>query len=303
MSQGTGLANYRQLAPKQKLNTLAGLVRSRKEYFQQVLPRHVDPDRFARVVVASLSRTPALLQCSPESVMLSVAQAAQLGLEPTGTLGSAYLVPYKGHCQLIIGYRGLIDLARRSGQIESLEAHVVREGDRFECSFGLEPQLRHEPDWDSEGELRFVYAIARLKGGAVQYEVMSRAQIEKVRKGSPSGNRGPWVDHFEEMARKTVVRRLAKYLPLNVELASALDHEERVDSGATLEVDIEAINEAEEGGEIIELGAEPAKLPEAKSTERVKARVKRQQVKAPAEEPTPFDDDEDPGFDPDEIPL
>lgn len=289
-----------QISPAQrKFRTLADTISSKKAYFAQVLPRHLDAERFARVVIAALSRTPALLQCSPESLMLAVTQAAQLGLEPTGTLGSAYLVPFKGQVQLIIGYRGLIDLARRSGQIESLEAHVVREGDRFDVAFGLEPKLAHVPDWSqADAPLRFVYAIARLKGGAVQYEVMSRAQIEQIRKGSQNGNRGPWVDHFEEMARKTVVRRLAKYLPLTVELASALEHENRADTGAVLEVDLDAITEAEAAGEVIEVGAEPAKLPERQSrTEAVKARVRRAPVEAASS------DDGDPGFDPDEIPL
>lgn len=289
-------SNGRSMSPaQQKFRTLADMVSSRKSYFANVLPSHVGADRFAKVVIAALSKEPKLLGCTPESVLLSVTQAAQLGLEPTGTLGSAYLVPYGNACQLIIGYRGLIDLARRSGQIMTIEAHVVRERDRFECTFGLEPKLTHEPHWGEDpGELSFVYAIARLTGGAVQYEVMSRAQVEAIRRGSKAGKSGPWVDHFDEMARKTVVRRLCKYLPLSVELATALEHENNLDAGA---VTFDPLPETE--AEVIEQGT--AALPEKQPsrTEAVKARVKR----TAAEPEVAFADAGDPGFDPESIPV
>lgn len=270
MSQEIATQQTRNLTPaQQKFRTFAELISAKKGYFANVLPSHVPADRFAKVVIAAISRQPALLNCTQESVILAVTQAATLGLEPTGVLGSAYLVPYKTECQLIIGYRGLIDLARRSGQIRSIEARVVREGDRFTCTYGLEPKLEHEPDWSSaEGELRFAYAVARLADGSVQYEVMSKAQIDKVKAGSKAGRSGPWVDHYEEMARKTVIRRLAKYLPLSVELADALEHENRLDAGA---LTLAPMPETE--GEVIEQAAES--MPEGTSrTAAVKARLK-----------------------------
>ena len=164
-------------------------------------------------------------------------QCAQLGLEPGGALGHAYLLPFENRkkgvteVQFIVGYRGMIDLARRSGQILSLEARAVYAADKFHVALGLNPDLTHEPAWeaDDRGPLRFVYAVAKLKDGGTQFEVMSRAEIERVRAKSRAGQSGPWVDHFEEMAKKTVIRRLFKYLPVSIELAGAVEQDERVD--------------------------------------------------------------------------
>jgi recombination protein RecT len=234
------------LAPaKSKLQTLSRFLHDRKDAVKMVLPRGFDAERMVRVAIATASKTPALLQCSPESFYTAVHTAAQLGLDPGGALGGAYLVPYGNTCQLIVGYRGLIDLARRSGQILSIEAHVVHAKDKFECTFGLEPKLTHEPCWDEDpGELRFVYAVARLRGDATQYEVMSRGQVEKIRKGSKSGNGSTWRDHYEEMARKTVVRRLVKYLPLTAEVRDSIEKAERAETGE-LEIVPDVIEDAQ----------------------------------------------------------
>ena len=204
-------------------NSIRGLLERSKAKFAEVLPKHLNADRLVRVTVACIARTPALGKCSQVSLLNAVMQSAQLGLEPTGVLGGAYLVPYKDQCTLIIGYRGLIDLARRSGQIESIEAHVVHANDRFRCRYGLDPVLEHEPAWEGEpGPLKAVYAVAKLKDGGRQIEVMTRAQVDAIRNRSKSGSSGPWVTDYDEMARKTVVRRIAKYLPLTPELADAL---------------------------------------------------------------------------------
>ena len=217
---------------KDKVVKFADLLSAKKGWLGQVLPKHVKADRFVKVAVAAISKQPDLLECEPNSVMLSIMQAGQLGLEPTGVLGSAYLVRYGSRCQLIIGYRGLIDLARRSGQILSIEAHAVHAKDKFSCAFGLDPTLSHEPCWETDpGPMTFVYAVARLRDGAVQFEVMSKAQVDEIRKQSKSGNSGPWVSHYEEMAKKTVIRRLAKYLPLTVELQTAAAIDNATDTG------------------------------------------------------------------------
>lgn len=229
----------------QKPLTIRELIEKAKPKLAEVMPRHLSADRLVRVTLAAINRNPDLLACTHTSLLAAVMTAAQLGLEPTGVLGSAYLVPYnvkiKGkdgekdrwekQAQLIPGYRGLIDLARRSGQIESIEAHVVHENDRFTCHYGLEPRLDHEPCWSGDpGQLKCVYAIAKLKDGGRQIEVMTKTQINLIMVNTQSeGKWGPWKDHFEEMSRKTVVRRIAKYLPLTPELADALGQEEEVD--------------------------------------------------------------------------
>lgn len=192
----------------------------------QTVARYLTPDRLTKVALNAIGRTPALLACEPLSVLRAVMDAATLGLEAGSPLGHAYLVPYGKTCQLIIGYRGLIELARRSGNIQSVEAHCVFERDRFTATFGLDAKLEHEPAWDGDrGELKAVYCVARFVGGGTHIDVMTRADVERIRGRSKAGNNGPWKTDYNEMARKTVVRRAAKYWPLSLELAEALDIE------------------------------------------------------------------------------
>lgn len=206
------------------------------------LPRHITPERLARVALTEVRKNPALARCDQKSFLAAIMTCAQLGLEPGGPLGHAYLIPFDNkkagrvEAQFVIGYRGMIDLARRSGQIVSIEARAVYEGDTFEVTLGLDSHLRHVPDFDNPArtqadKLRFVYAVAKLKDGGVQFEVMSRREVEAVRAQSRAGTSGPWVTHFEQMALKTVVRRLFKWLPISVELASAIEADERAEIG------------------------------------------------------------------------
>lgn len=234
--------------------TIRDLLEKAKPKLAEVLPKHLSADRLVRVTIACINRTPDLMACTQQSLLNSVMQAAQLGVEPTGVLGSAYLVPFnvkiKGkdgakdrwekQAQLIVGYRGLIDLARRSGQIESIEAHIVHENDRFSCHYGLDPRLDHEPCWSGDpGQVKCVYAVAKLKDGGKQIEVMTKTQIDSIMRGSQSkGEWGPWKDHYEEMARKTAVRRIAKYLPLTPELVDALGIEDEAERLAAQDVEV-----------------------------------------------------------------
>ncbi len=204
------------------------------------LPKAMTPERLVRVVTTECRKTPALLNCNPESFLGAVLQCAQLGLEPGGALGHCYLLPFgngkakdgRPNAQLIIGYRGMIDLARRSGQIVSICAYTVHEKDHFVWRLGLDPDIEHVPSPEADrGPMTYVYAVAKLKGGGVQFEVMSRAEVEKVRKQSKAGSSGPWVTHFDEMAKKTVIRRLFKYLPVSIEAARAVEVDERADRG------------------------------------------------------------------------
>lgn len=196
------------------------------------LPQHVSVDRMIKIAVTAAWKNPKILDCTKESVMLSIMTAAELGLEPGGPLGGAYLVPYGNTCQLIPGYRGMIDLARRSGQIKSIEAHAVYEADEFVVEFGLEPKLIHRPTLKTErGEVTAFYAVAHLVGGGVQYDYMTRADVDAIRKRSRSGNAGPWVTDYNEMGKKTVIRRLFKTLPVSVELSRALELHDASESG------------------------------------------------------------------------
>ena len=273
-------AAIQKTSPKGPLATIRDLLEQARPKLAEVTPKHLTPDRLIRVAIAAAGRTPALLKCTPASLLNSVMQAAQVGLEPGSALGEAYLVPYKETCQLIIGYRGLISLARRSGQIASIEAHVVHEKDRFLCKYGLDAKLEHEPDWSADpGPMVAVYAVARLKDGATQLEVMTKTQVDAIRGRSKASGSGPWVTDYAEMARKTVVRRLCKYLPLSIELAEAI-----------------AIDDASEGADVIEL---PPSLPGESRTDQVKKKLAAKLAPAPAaaEEPHVEPDPEQPPAD------
>lgn len=209
---------------------------SMQAQIKAALPRHMTPERLARIVTTEIRKVPKLAECTPVSFFGAVIQCAQLGLEPGNALGHAYLLPYGKDVQLIIGYRGMIDLARRSGQIVSIDARAVYEGDRFECRLGLDPHIEHEPDWTNPNrtqgdKLQFVYAVAKLKDGGIQFDVMSRAEIEGIRARSKAGNGGPWKTDYQAMALKTVVRRLFKFLPVSIEMQTAVGIDERAESG------------------------------------------------------------------------
>lgn len=219
--------------------TLASFINDDKMKAQiaHALPKHIKPDRMIRIITTELRKNPQLATCDKASFLSAIMQASQLGLEPSGTLGHCYLIPFKNNtkgiteCQFIIGYRGMIDLARRSGQMVSLSAIAVYEKDQFDYTLGLHPNIEHKPSFeDDRGALVFVYAVANLKDGGVQFEVMSKPQVDKIRALSKARN-SPWVTHYEEMAKKTVIRRLFKYLPVSTEYLEAVIHDENVDLG------------------------------------------------------------------------
>ena len=224
---------------EQRPQTIAGLMADPKIKAQMALalPKHMTSDRLARIALTEIRKVPTLAKCDQTSFLGAIMQCAQLGLEPGGALGHAYLLPFENRkkgiteVQFIVGYRGMIDLARRSGQIVSLTARTVHENDEFSYQYGLNEDLKHVPATGERGALLYVYAVAKLKDGGVQFEVMSRSDIDKVRAQSKAGNYGPWQTHYDEMAKKTVIRRLFKYLPVSIELATAVTMDEKAESG------------------------------------------------------------------------
>lgn len=228
-----------------------------KKQLALAVPKHLNADRMARIAATEVRKNKALLNTEPTSFLGSVMQAAQLGLEPGSALGQAYLVPYGNQCQLIIGYKGMIDLARRSGQVLSLNAYAVREGDDFNFQLGLKPDIHHVPRLEADRikkPITYVYAVATLKGGGYQFEVMSRAEVEAVKAKAKSKN--IWNSYFEEMAKKTVIRRLFKYLPVSIEALEITNADAKREAGEKVEPDdvinIEAVSvEDFEDGEVI----------------------------------------------------
>jgi recombination protein RecT len=252
----TAATAHTEVAKAEKPKTIAGLLTDPivKQQMQLALPKHVTADRLARIALTEVRKNPQLARCEQASFLGALMQCCALGLEPGGALGHCYLIPFKNtrknitEVQFIVGYRGMIDLARRSGQIVSLEARAVYAKDHFEVELGLDSKIVHKPAWDVDdrGPLAFVYAVAKLRDGGVQFEVMSRKQIEHVRNES-SGYRAeeanakkydrkpssPWHNHFEEMAKKTVVRMLFKYLPVSIEIQRAVGLDEQAEVGMT----------------------------------------------------------------------
>lgn len=217
-----------------------------KTEIARALPRHLNPDRMTRIALTCFRLNPKLAQCQPASVFAAVIQASQLGLEP-GLLGQCYLIPYKDECTLQIGYQGLVDLVRRTGRVKRIEAHAVRDGDTFTYRTGLQTILEHEPSLDgAQGDLRLAYAVAEFTDGGFHVEVMTRAQIEGIRDRSQNVQNArkwnkatPWDTDTEEMWRKTLLRRICKYLPRSPELATALAIDESPKQNLTVD---DAIN-------------------------------------------------------------
>lgn len=205
-----------------------------RKQFEAALPSvpGLTVDKFVRVAMTTLRTNRKLLQCDQGSLFAALMLSAQLGLEPNvGPLGHAYLVPYGKELTFIVGYKGYIELARRSGQVSSVYAEAVHQGDRFVVTKGLHRDIVHEPDMDTEdAPLTHVYAVARFNTGEEpQFVVLTRGQVERFRSRSMTKNNGPWVTDYEAMALKTGVRRLATWLPLSVEFHRAL-----VADGATI---------------------------------------------------------------------
>lgn len=202
-----------------------------------VLPKHMTPERIMKLALGAIRATPKLMECTTESLFGAVVLASQLGLEPNTPLGHCYLIPFKNgkitEVQFIPGFKGLIDLARRSGHIKSISAHAVYSGDEFEFEYGLNERLSHRPSIAGDrGHIIAFYAVAQFKDGGHQFEVMSKAEVDAIMRRTPSrGEYGPWKDYYKEMGRKTAVRRLAKYLPMSIEVASAIHLDNLADTG------------------------------------------------------------------------
>ena len=224
---------------EQKPPTLAQLIEQMKPEIGRALPKHLSPDRMARIATTVLRQNPQLARCTPESFLGALMTASQLGLEP-GPIGEAYLVPFGNAVTFIPGYRGLIKLARQSGQLVDIWAEIVYANDTFKQTLGLHRDLVHEPATGDRGKPVAAYAAAELKDGGRPFVVLTYAEIEAIRGRSRAGKNGPWVTDWNAMAKKTVVKQLSKWLPLSAEFNSAvvMDGAVRVDATRPL-VDVQ----------------------------------------------------------------
>lgn len=289
--------------------TLALLEKLRPQ-LEAALPKHLGVDRFLRVSLTTIRQNPKLMECDRRSFLASMLTCAQLGLEPDGVLGQAYLVPFKTRgvlqCQLIVGYRGYVTLARNSGEIESIQAKVVRKGDDFHYQYGFDETLTHIPKAPINAEITHAWLLVKFKNGGKHWDVMTREDIDRHmlmsqgykqaekewETGKPARKDSPWHLHYAAMAVKTIVRTNARFLPLSVQKAASLDDAADMGAQASLgaagEVVIEGTSEAVDDPQP-PVDEAPEKKPEAKA-EAPKPRPVEAKPAAPADprpEPPP----------------
>jgi recombination protein RecT len=207
--------------------------------FSKVIPRHLNPERIVRVAQAAITRDTKLLACTPQSLLRGVMQGSILGLE-IGTLGDAYLVPFKNgntgklEATFIPGYQGLVKLALQSGTVAAVQVGAVYPDDQFDYALGSEPFVKHRPSLKAHDpqSLTAAYVVVKLLSGAFQATIMGKEEIDLIRQRSRAKDSGPWVTDYEQMAIKTVVRRAMKYVPKTTSLQRALEAENRAESAA-----------------------------------------------------------------------
>lgn len=264
--------------PASNPGTFGAFLSQRKSAIGAVAASIITPERLTKIVLRCVVMNPQLQRCTMDSIFRSALMAAELGLEPGSALGEAYLVPYKDTCQMIPGYRGLITLARRSGQVLDIYAHAVYQGDTFTVELGTEGRIEHIPQFGAreDKDLVYVYAVAKLVGGASHFDVMTRADVDRIRARSAAGRSGPWVTDYVEMAKKTVIRRLCKLLPMSVEMSKAQSLEIARETGNFQGVEFECLTEGDI--EQIEATEAPAQIESApdptKGAEALKDKLK-----------------------------
>lgn len=218
------------------VQAMGDLLKRMHTQIEKALPSVITPERFTRIALTAYSRNEKLQECTAESFLGSMMQAAQLGVEPNTPLGQAYLIPYRNRgvmeVQFQLGYRGMIDLAYRSGGVQNIQAHEVYENDTFEYELGLEPKLRHVPALKDRGDVILYYAVFKLTNGGIGFEVMSKEDVEAfAKKKSKTYGTGPWQSDFDAMAKKTLVKRLLKFAPLKSDFVRAVTTDETIKSG------------------------------------------------------------------------
>ena len=226
---------------EKKQKTIFDVIQAGAKQFATALPKHINSDRFVRIAITTIRQNPKLAQCNQESLLGALMVSAQLGLEP-GVLGQCYLIPYGRECQFQIGYKGMIELLRRSGQLKDIYAYSVYENDEFEMTYGLDRDLKHKPNLQNKGNFIGCYCVAVLKDDARAFEYMTKEEIEAHgKKFSKTYGNGPWKTDFEAMAHKTVVKKMLKWLPVSVEFLEMANKDEK-----TFKVADEKTGETEE---------------------------------------------------------
>ncbi|HKM06340.1 MAG TPA: recombinase RecT [Sphaerochaeta sp.] len=247
--QGLIKQKAQEVAKKKQPQTLKDYVVDMQGQIAKALPKVMTPERFTRIVLTALSSNPKLAECDRNSFLGGIMQAAQLGLEPNTPLGQAYLIPFRNNkkgiteCQFQIGYKGLIDLCYRSGEMTSVYAHEVYENDEFEFEYGLEQKLVHKPARSNRGTVIYYYAVWKLKNGGYGFGVWSVEDVEahaKKYSQAYSYSSSPWKSSFDEMAKKTVLKATLKYAPIKTEFLLDATHNDEAVIKADENLDLSA---------------------------------------------------------------
>ncbi len=224
----------KELAKKEK-QSIEVLLDAMTPQFKKVLPATMSAERMTRIALTEFRANPGLQTADPMSFLKCLMLSAQIGLEPSTVMGHVYLIPYNREIQLIIGYKGMLELIYRTGRVSYVEAHAVYENDEFDYEAGMTPRIIHKPAQRLEGASTIAfYAIAHLKEGPPAYAVMWEDEVRKIQKAAKSQK--VWGPYYEEMGKKTVIRRLFKYIPLSPEIALAVANDERADAGVPQEL-------------------------------------------------------------------
>ena len=240
------------VARPQSISDLSQLLAGKMKQIKSVIASNLTPEKMARIALNELRNNDFLAKIAiqnPESFVNAVIQASHLGLEIGGTLGQAYLVPFKGEIKMMPGYRGLLSLSRRSGEITSINAEIVYENDEFDLELGIEIKVKHKPRLDSSrGEPRLAYMVAHFKDGGHHFEWMGIAEIMEIKlrssavqSAAKTSKKTPWDTDRDEMIRKTVIRRGWKYLPMSIEMQTASVIETANDQGKSVTIDGDAV--------------------------------------------------------------
>lgn len=229
------------------------MLKRMSEEIKKALPAHVSSDRFQRVVLTAFNSNANLQKCDPVSFLAAMMQSAQLGVEPNTPLGQAYLIPYGNKVQFQLSYKGMLDLAQRSGQFQTIYAHKVHANDEFNVEYGLEQDLKHKPNFNDRGEVIGYYAVYKLLNGGSSFLFMTKHEIlHHAEAKSKTFRNGPWQTDFDAMALKTVIKQLLKYAPLSVEVAKAISADESVKKEISEDMDLVKDEALEVEFEIVE---------------------------------------------------
>lgn len=229
-----------------RINSVGDVMRAAQHQMMAALPKHVTADRMIRVAMNCIRKTPKLLECTPVSLFSAITEAATYGWELGGVLGHAYLVPYGKDCTLIPGYKGMIDLCRRSGQVSTIALEVVHQGDQFSYSLGDDPHIKHVPNPAMENQpITFVYAVVKLRDGGIQRSVWSTEKINAHKERYSQGWRfaekkakdSPWHTEWPTMAKKTVILDMIKrgLVPLSAEFSDLAKRSQVEDDDGTID--------------------------------------------------------------------